>query len=181
MAWWKGDSRIAFVFGRGRGERSGGDGKLVTSWKAEPGFVDTCETAEAVLSLHDAELEEVIEVSEAPGDETKACDTEKGVQDLRIDFDPDAAGGVDVVAVFTLVIVRAIAHGAGGVAEKEEEHATPCDDVETVEDDEETHGGNCESTEGFEADDRGFAPRVFGREGVSIWVNTFVVGGGFFC
>ena len=65
----------------------------------------------------DAELEEIVEVSEAPGNETEACDAEKGVQDLRIDFDPNAPGGVDIVAVFTLIVVRAVAHGPAGVAE----------------------------------------------------------------
>ena len=50
--------------------------------------------------MADAEFHQVVEVAEAPGYEAEACDAEQGIEDLRVDFDPDAAGGVDVVAFF---------------------------------------------------------------------------------
>ena len=58
----------------------------------------------------DAELQEVVKVSETPGDEAEASDAEKGIQDLGIDFDPDAARGVEVVAVFDAVQIGGVAH-----------------------------------------------------------------------
>ena len=130
------DSGVRFVIACGvrRGGRAR-NGKEVAAWEAEPRFVDAGEAAEGGLLFHEAEFEEIIEIAEAPGDETKACDAKEGVEDLGVDFDPDAAGGVDVVAVFAVVVVGVVAHGAGGVAEEEEEHAAPGDDVEAVEDD----------------------------------------------
>lgn len=82
----------------------------VGAWEAEPGAVDTAEASESVDVAAEAELEEVVEVAEAPGDEAEAGDAEEGVEDLRVDFDPDAAGGVDVVALFFAVGAGWVAH-----------------------------------------------------------------------
>ena len=60
--------------------------------------------------MAETEFQEIVEVAEAPGYETEACHAEKGVEDLRIDFDPDAAGRVDVVALFLAVGSRWVAH-----------------------------------------------------------------------
>lgn len=79
-------------------------------------------------------LEQEPQIPEAPRDEPEPGDAEERVEDLRIDFDPDAAGGVDVVA-------GGDAHCGGGVAEEEEEHAAPGDDVEHVDCYEEALGG----------------------------------------
>lgn len=73
----------------------------------------------------EAPLEEKVEIAETPRDEAEAGDAEKRVKDLRVDFDPDGAGGEVVVA-------GGVAHGGGGAAEEEEEHAAPGDDVEHV-------------------------------------------------
>ena len=78
--------------------------------KAEPGAVDTAEASESVDIAAKAELEEVVEVAEAPGDEAEAGDAEEGVEDLRVDFDPDAARGLEIVAVFLTVGSGRVAH-----------------------------------------------------------------------
>lgn len=115
----------------GRGSGGGGaavaaeDVEPIAAGQAKPAVVDTGEAAEAVLVLGDAEFEQVVEIAEAPGDEAEAGDAEEGVEDLRVDLDPDAARRVDVVA-------GGVAHGGRGVAEEEEEHAAPGYHVEAV-------------------------------------------------
>ena len=143
--------------------------------------MDAGELAEGVLLFEDAELEQVIQVSEAPGDKAEARDAEQRVEDLRVDFDPDASGRVDVVAVFFAVQVVRIAHGGSGIAEEEEEHAAPRYDVEAVDHNTEAERGEGEFPEGFEADDGGLARGVFGRVFVAIGVDAVGVGakGGF--
>jgi hypothetical protein len=66
-----------------------------------------------------------VQVAEAPWSKTKASNAEERVQDLRIVFDPLPSRRVDVVA-------SGSAHGRCCVAKQEEEHATPCDNVQTV-------------------------------------------------
>lgn len=85
-----------------------------------------------------------------------------------------------MVAVFTLVEVRVVAHRRRCVAKEQEEHATPSNDVKAVEDDEKAERGDGEFAKGFEADDRGFTPSMFRWERVSVWVYAFTVRGGFF-
>ena len=78
-------------------------------------------------------MEEVVEVAEAPGNEAEAGNAEEGVEDLRVDFDPDAARGIDIVAVFLAVGTGRVAHEFFAAADQEEEeHATPGDYVEAV-------------------------------------------------
>jgi len=62
--------------------------------------------------------EHPVEVAEAPGCEAEARDAEEGVEDLAVDFEPDFARGVVVVAA-------GVAHGGRGVEEEEEEHCAP--------------------------------------------------------
>jgi len=59
-----------------------------------------------------------VEIAEAPGCEAEARDAEEGVEDLAVDFEPDFAGAVVVVAA-------GVAHGGRGVEEQEEEHCAP--------------------------------------------------------
>jgi len=59
-----------------------------------------------------------VEVAEAPGGEAEARDAEESVEDLAVDFEPDLAGRVVVVAA-------GVAHGGRGVEEEEEEHCAP--------------------------------------------------------
>ena len=133
--------------------------------------MNTRESAECGLFLHDAELQEIVEIAEAPGDEAKTRDAEKSVKNLGIYFDPDAARGLEVAAVFLSVGAGWVAHEFVAAADQqEEEHAAPSDDVESVEDDEEAERCDCEFPECFEADDGGFTPSVFGREFVAVGV-----------
>lgn len=129
--------------------------------------MNACKATEAGLLARwgatEAEDGEPVEVAEAPGGEAEAGDAEEGVEDLRVDFHPDAAGGLDVVA-------GRRAHCGGGVAEEEEEHAAPGDDVEAVEGDEEAREREEPRPEGFEADDGGGRPGEFGRGDVSVGV-----------
>lgn len=54
--------------------------------------MNSCQSAQSVLFLLDAKLEQVVEIAESPGDKAEARDAEQGVQDLRIDLDPYPAG-----------------------------------------------------------------------------------------
>jgi len=96
---------------------------------------------------------------------------------LRVNFDPDAAWGVDIVAFFHAVRAGWVAHKFLTAAnEEKEEHAAPGDDVEAVEDDEEAQGCEGKFPEGFKADFGGFAPGVFGWEFVAGGVDAVFVG-----
>lgn len=86
-----------------------------------------------------------------------------------------------MVAVLTLVEVRVVAHRRRSVTKEQEEHATPSNDVEAVDDDEKAERGDSEFAKGFEADDRGFTPGMFRWERVPVWVYAFSVRTGFFC
>ena len=122
-------------------------------------------------------MEEVVEVAEAPGNETEAGDAEEGVEDLGVNFDPDAAWGIDIVAFFLAVGTRRVAHEFFAAADQEEEeHATPGDHVEAVNDNKKAEGGDGEAPEGFEADEGGFAPGVFWGKFVAGRVDTIFVG-----
>lgn len=59
-----------------------------------------------------------VEVPKTPGREAEARDTEQGVEDLRVDFQPDLARAI-------VVIARGVTHGGGSIEEKEEEHCAP--------------------------------------------------------
>lgn len=95
---------------------------------------------------------------------------------MGVDLDPDTAGGVDVVAVFLAMRAGGVAHKLLAAADEEqEEHATPGDYVEAVEDDEEAEGCEGEFPEGFKTDFGGFAPGVFWRKFVAIRIHAFFV------
>lgn len=106
---------------------------------------------------------QVIQVTETPGYQTEACDAEESVEDLRVDFDPDAAWGVEVITAW-------VTHGRCRVAKEEEEHATPGDDIKTVNGDEEAPGREEPAPEGFQADGGGGGPGQFGRGYVAVRV-----------
>lgn len=78
----------------------------------------------------DAPPQQEPEVAEAPRDQPEAGHAEERVEDLGVDFDPDAARRVECVA-------GRCAHCGCGVAEEQEQHAAPADDVEHVECEEE--------------------------------------------
>ena len=60
------------------------------------------------------------------------------------------------------VVDRGVAHSGTSVAEEEEEHTTPGNDVEAVERDQEAEGGAEPFPEGFESNGGGCCPREFG-------------------
>lgn len=95
--------------------------------------MNLCEAHERGLLPSHAPLEQEVEVAEAPWDEAEAGDAEEGVEDLRVDLDPDAARGVYGVAA-------GLAHCGRGVDEEEEQHAAPGDYVEHVDCDAEALG-----------------------------------------
>ena len=150
----------------------GFDRKVLATREAEPGRMNAGKAPECVFALADAKLEQVVEIAKAPRYETEASDAEEGIEDLRVNFDPDAARGVDVIAVFTGVKVRRVAHWCGGIAKEEEEHAAPGNDIETVKHNEEAKRCDAELSEGFEADKGSFAPGVFWGKRVAIWIDT---------
>jgi len=149
------------------------DVKPIAARQAKPGAVKSGEAAEGVGPVEGAEAQQVVGVAEAPGDEAEAGDAEESVEDLRVDLDPDAAGGVDGVAGW-------VAHGRRGVDEEQEEHAAPGDDVQAVDHHEEAERGQEEFPEGFEPDDGGFAPGFLGGWVVAVGVVAVFVGDDWF-
>ncbi len=124
-----------------------------------------------------AVLEEVIQVSESPGDKAETCDAEEGVEDLGIDFQPDPSGGVEVVAVFDSVQTGGVAHVLVSTTNKEKkEHSSPSDDVQTVDYHDESEGGNGVFAKAYEADFEGFCSREFGRKFVAVGIHSIRVG-----
>ena len=83
-------------------------------------MVDFLEFEITGLFSKPAPLEQVVQISKPPRDETKASDAKQSIQDLGVDFDPDATRGVDVVA-------GRMAHSRSRVAEEEEKHTAPGD------------------------------------------------------
>lgn len=155
----------------------------IASWQTEPAVIDACQFAQAVhfpltadfLFAGEAPPHEEVKVTEAPGDEAEACDAEEGVENLRGDFDPDAAGGVDVVAAVEVVLGGVLrAHCGRGVEKDQEEHAAPGDDVEAVEGDEEAEGGQEPFPEGEEADLGRLCPGLF--RGLDVAVREGLLG-----
>lgn len=96
--------------------------------------MDASKATEGRGFVENAVLEEVIKVAETPGDETESGYAKKGVEYLRVDFEPDSSGGVEVVAVFEAGgLVSGVAHELlSATDEEEEEHSSPGDDVEAV-------------------------------------------------
>lgn len=157
-----GDGRVVFVHvGGARGGR-----ELLGAGQAEPALVDTGEASDtdlgAVLSA-DAPPGPPVEIAEAPRGQAEAGDAEEGVEDLRVDLDPDAARGLEVIA-------GRGAHGRRSIAQQQEQHSTPGDNIEAVEGDEEAGGGKEPFPEAFEADDGGLLPGNFGRRDITVGV-----------
>ena len=124
----------------------------------------------------DAPLQEVVQVAEAPGDEAEAGDAEESIKDLGVDFDPDAARRVEIVAVFDAVQAFGVAHILTAAADKEQEqHPTPGNNVETVDGDQKTEGRDEKLPKPFEANEGGFAPGVLWREFVAVGVDAVCV------
>jgi hypothetical protein len=71
-----------------------------------------------------------IKIAESPRSKTETSDTEERVEDLRINLDPNPARRVDV-------ITSGCAHRWGGIAEEQEEHTAPSDNVKTIDRDQE--------------------------------------------
>ena len=155
------------------------DRKLVATRQPEPRTMDPGQLPQPVVFFPDPPFEEVVQIAEPPRHQPEPSDAEQGVQDLGVDFDPYSAGAVDVVAVFFAVRAWWVAHELLAAAdEEEEEHAAPSDDVEAVYHDEKTDRGEGEFPEAFEADERAFAPGVFGREFVAVWIDSIGIRAG---
>lgn len=98
--------------------------------------MDPAQPGQRVGAPADAPPQQEPEVAEAPRDQPEAGHAEERVEDLGVDFDPDAARRVECVA-------GGCAHCGCGIAEEEEQHAAPADDVEHVECEEEALRGGC--------------------------------------
>ncbi len=126
-AWRNGERKIVLIVGGG----DGGDGVTAEDFEAgaaresEPSTMDACQPAQSVIVIEDPPFQQIIEIAESPWNETETGDAEQRVEDLRGNFHPDPTRRVDVVA-------GGPTHCRCGVAEEEEEHTAPGDDVETV-------------------------------------------------
>jgi len=99
--------------------------------QTKPVLVDLHKLHQPTLLPEQPPFYEVIKITEPPWHEAETSDAEECVEDLTINFDPDAAWAVDVVTVWAT-------HGWRGVAEQEEQHPTPGDDIKHVYCDEES-------------------------------------------
>lgn len=148
-------------------------GQRLRPLEAEPAPVDARQGPQRLLVLAEAVLEQVVRVAEPPGREAEPRHAEQRVQDLRIGLYPYPARRVDVVAV------AVVAHGGCCVAEQQEEHAAPGDDVERVYGEEEAEPGVVEFPEGDEAHRDLLLHGVLGREVISVGIFASLdVGGG---
>lgn len=132
--------------------------------------MDTCQPSQAFGVLLPTPLKQVVEVTEAPRDEPETSYTEQGVEDLRVDLEPDFRSAV-------VIVIRWMCHCRSGMAQDEEEHASPRHDVQTVDGDEESDGGEKISPKSTEGDRCGLPFGVLGWElvAVGIW-HGWVVG-----
>lgn len=139
--------------------------------------MDTTQFAKAGLLVQETVLEEVEEVAETPRNEPEACDTEEGIEDLGVDLNPNATRRPQVITVFYAVQTFGVAHVLATAAnEEQEEHATPCYNIEAVNDDEEAQGGDGVFTEGCEANADSFFSGVFWWELIAIGIHSVGVG-----
>lgn len=74
------------------------------AFQPKPPSVYAGKSSHSALVLLDSVLQEKIQISESPGCKSESCDTEQGVEYLRVDFDPYSPWRVDIVA-------RRMAHG----------------------------------------------------------------------
>lgn len=109
-----------------------------------------------------------VKIAEPPRGKPKASDAEECVENLRVDFDPDSSRRINIVA-------GRCAHCWGSVAKEEEEHASPCDDVEAVDCDQEARNGQKPLPEAFQSNDERLLPWQFGRWYVAICVLKTIV------
>lgn len=142
----------------------------VGAWKAEPACVDACESTKGVVVFEKTVAEEPVEVAEAPGYEAETRHAEEGVEDLRVDLDPDFAQAVFAVAAAWM------AEGGRGVEKDEEDHGAPGDDVECVDGHDEAERRAEEGPEGLETDGAGLLPGVFWGEAIAIGICACFVG-----
>lgn len=89
---------------RGRGadadECDAEDGRRVYRWRAdvvwhsvatrysEPGPVDACESPQGVVIFEESPPHQIVEVSEAPGNQPGSRDVEEDIEGPRVDVDP---------------------------------------------------------------------------------------------
>lgn len=140
----------------------------VGAGESDPASIEAGEAAQAVHFLlvpvfllgAQAPAQQEVHVARAPGEQAEARHAEERIEDLAVDLEPDGARAVDVLAVPHVLAVAdgCPAHFGGGAAEDEEEHATPCYDVEAVDCPEEAEGCDEPSPECLEPYGPGFCP-----------------------
>lgn len=121
--------------------------EILGARESEPTSVDAGQSSETHVVLTDPVLEEIVEVAKPPGDGAKSRDAKQRIENLRIDFDPDTPGRVDVVA-------GGPAHGGRGIAQEQEEHTAPSHDIQSINRNQKAHGRDEELPEGLEENRR---------------------------
>lgn len=136
---------------------------------------DHLRSAALFLLAAEPESHEPVEVTKTPGNETETSDTEESVEDLRVNLEPDSTRRVNVVAAIEIVcrsILRA--HFGCGATKKQEQHAAPCYDVETVDCDEEAERCAKPFPECFETNGGRFHPGLFRWFNVAVGILRYI-------
>ena len=98
----------------------------------------------------DAPLKQIIEITETPRDKAKSSNTEKRIEDLRVDLDPYTARRVEIITVFDAMQVFRVAHELAAASdEQKEKHATPCNNIKAIDNNEKTEWCDEKFPEGF--------------------------------
>ncbi|KAH0553132.1 hypothetical protein GP486_006683, partial [Trichoglossum hirsutum] len=137
---------------------------LLGTLQPKPRPVDPGQPPQRFFPLPNPPPQQKPAIPKPPWYQPKARNAKKGIQYLRIDLDPFAAWGVDVVA-------SGPAHCRGSVDEQEEEHSAPGNHVEAVDSYEEAEWSDEEFPEGFQDDDGCFGPGVLGGRDVVVGVS----------
>ena len=126
--------------------------------------MDASQAAETVGVLAPAPLKQIIEVAEAPRDQSQSRNAEQGVENLRVDFQP-------FLSSTGVVVVGWVGQRWGSVTQDEEKHATPRNNVQAVDGDEESGGGQEELPEADETNLGGVPFRVLWGELIAIGIR----------
>lgn len=140
---WYGNRRVlgVYILRRSIGR------KFVRTLETVPPAVDAGQASNTSLPpLHSTKSppSPPVQVAKSPRSEAKASDAEQGVENLRIHLDPFPSRRIDVVA-------GRFTHCRRSIAEEQEEHAAPGDNVETIDGDEESGGGKVPFPERFQS------------------------------
>lgn len=141
-------------------------GQMLRTRKTKPALVNTSKTTNTdlfALRSADPPPSPPVKVAKPPRSKAESSHAEEHRQDLGVVLDPFSSWGVDVVA-------GGRAHCRRGVTEQQEQHATPCDDVETVECDEEASWCTEPLPEAFKSDCERLLPRKLRGRDIAIGI-----------